>query len=75
MLGYIGEMVVDVIMLKAIVAVIMQLLLLFIFICIHIFTFTEIFASFVIEVDRSTDEENKTKIFRKLIRFHMDIKR
>lgn len=72
--GYVGEIFVDVIICGTFVILYGQFSLLFISLCIHFFTFNEMFASFVKEVDNSADEMNKTELIRKLIEFHIDIK-
>lgn len=73
--GYIGEITVDVIIFTVALTIFGQLFLLFISICVHFFTFTEMFESFVNELDSLTEEKKKTDSFRKLIEFHVDIKR
>lgn len=73
-IGYVGEILTVIIMSDVVLAVVIQSFLLFISICVHIFTFNEIFASFVNELNASIEEEKKTDNFRKLLRFHMDIK-
>lgn len=55
--------------------IVVQMPQLFIFICIHLFTFNEMFASFVNALDDATEEEQKNAIFQRLIKFHVDIKR
>lgn len=73
--GYIGEIVVDILSSNAFIFLYGQLSLLFISICIHFFAFNEMFARFVRELDDSTDETSKTESIQKLIEFHLKIKR
>lgn len=75
LLGYIGEVVANIIMFNTIMGVALQLFLLFISVCVHIFTFNKMFASLVNKVDHASDEEEKNAIFRRLVGFHLDIKR
>lgn len=75
LLGYIVEIVASIIMFSTIMIIVVQMPQLFIFICIHLFTFNEMFASFVKALDDATEEEQKNAIFQRLIKFHVDIKR
>lgn len=61
-------------MFNTIMAIIMQLFLLFISICFNLFTLNQMFESFVNELDNTTEEGQKMKAFQKLIQFHMDVK-
>lgn len=72
--GYFGEIIVDIMIFIEVVAIDFQFLLLFTSLCAHFFTFNEMFASFVIGVDSSTEEKRKTECIRKVIQFHLDIK-
>lgn len=74
LVGYIGEIVATIIIFNTIMAIVVQLFLLFISICFNLFTFNDMFASFVNELDNATEKEKKIEAFRKLIEFHMCIK-
>lgn len=73
-IGYIGEILVDILLCCTFISVGGQFFLIFIALCVHFFTFNEMFASFVNELDRSTEDTKKTALIRKLIEFHVDIK-
>lgn len=72
--GYIGEIVADVIIFNITAGVDFHMLLLLISLCAHFFTFNDMFASLVNELDNSTEEKNQTGAIQKLIEFHLDIK-
>lgn len=73
--GYIGEVVTDILIFDAFIFIIGHLFLLFISLCIYIFTFNKMFGSFVSELDdNSTELKKKIEIIQKLIEFHVDIK-
>lgn len=69
-----GEIIVDIMIFNVVLAIDFQLLLVLISLCTHFFAFNEMFASFVNELDSSTEEKNKKEAIRKLISFHLDIK-
>ena len=72
--GYIGEIGVDFIVANNFIFIAGQFFLLFISICVHVFTFNKMFGSFTNELDDSNEAANKFKSIRKLIDFHMEIK-
>lgn len=65
----------DILIFSNLVFITGQLFLLFISICLHTFTFNEMFASFVNKLDSSTGRRHKTDAIRKLIEFHLVVKR
>lgn len=72
--GYVGEIIADIIIFDLFIFIVGHLFLLFISLCIHLFAFNRMYANFVNELDNANDEKDKVRIIRKVIEFHVDIK-
>lgn len=72
--GYVGEIFAVILTFNVLTISAGQLFMIFISICIHFFTFNEMFASFVDELGNATKEKKTTASIQKLIEFHTNIK-
>lgn len=74
-LGYAGEMLVGLLYILVFWMIDFQILILFIAICYHQFTFYEMFVNFVVHLKQSKKTYRKTNAILKIVKFHKDIKR
>lgn len=75
LLGYGGEIFTVILNIEVIWIVTCQILILFIAICLYIFTFHDMFVSFVNHLKHSRRIEKKCNAIIKIVEFHIDIKR
>lgn len=74
-LGYAGEMLVGLLYILVFWMIDFQIVILFIAICYHQFTFYEMFVNFVVHLKQSKKTYRKTNAILKIVKFHKDIKR